>query len=114
MIFMLIAAPTSISSDSNVAKKRSFGHLPSVCRDWQDFFEPHLFRQLVVDNSRLSVFREAIEHHPERLLYIQDIMLRVKLPEYDCPTCRQVEDEVTISRLVLLQLSSLSNSLTTT
>jgi hypothetical protein len=98
LIMDFVLAPSDISPGPNVAARSDISHLPSVCKDWQEFFEPHTFRQLVVRNSGLSTFRDAIEHNPVRLSYIENILLIIKLEESRCESCHKVEGEATINQ----------------
>ncbi|KAK4449883.1 hypothetical protein QBC34DRAFT_494293 [Podospora aff. communis PSN243] len=65
----------------------------SVCRDWQYFFEPMTFRDILLDQDRIADFDRFASRVPERRSYIVNIHLRVKLPDYDCSTCQLEEDE---------------------
>lgn len=98
LILDFVLAPSDISPDPDVPAQSGIGHLPSVCKDWQAFFEPHTFRQLVVRSSGLSTFREAIEHNPMRLSYIEIIFLTVRLEESRWDSCERAESEATINQ----------------
>lgn len=96
MILDFVVAPTDISPGHNAVVQSGIGHLSSVCKDWQAYFEPHTFGQLVIHSPRLSTFQEAIEHNPMRLSYIENILLIIKLAEYGCDSCEKFEDQATV------------------
>ncbi len=74
----------------------------AVSRTWQVFFEQKTFRRVVVTSERLSelekLTRDGNEH---RRFYIRHLWLQVKLPEYDCPSCREQEQDKTIREWVI-------------
>jgi hypothetical protein len=72
----------------------------AVCREWQDYFEPRLFRRLVLDPESLDRFDSIIKRRDVRLGNIRKLWLRIKLSKYKCPQCDHAEDVTTQKRYV--------------
>jgi hypothetical protein len=70
----------------------------SVCREWQDFFEPITFSRLLLDQSRiaeldrLTAATSPYEISADRQLSVRQIHFRVKLADYDCNVCQREQD----------------------
>ncbi|KAK2056437.1 F-box domain-containing protein [Colletotrichum caudatum] len=69
--------------------------LPLVCREWHSWFAHENFRLLVLDQDRLDDFVKFVVSNEARREYVQRIVLRIRLPDYDCPACDEEEDEAT-------------------
>ncbi|KAK2044879.1 F-box domain-containing protein [Colletotrichum somersetense] len=69
--------------------------LPLVCREWHSLFVHENFRLLVLDQDRLDDFEKHVVNNETRREYVQRIVLRIRLPDYDCPACEEAEDEAT-------------------
>lgn len=79
----------------------SIGHLASVCRDWQPFFEKSTFRRIVLDVQDLPKFAEAMQGiKGARLNYIRRLWFRIKLAKYNCCSCTKQENGISVSRYV--------------
>jgi hypothetical protein len=72
-------------------------NLPLVNREFQHFFSHVNFRILVVDQHRLDDLERFLDNNNARQHTVEQIYLRVKLPEYDCSVCQTAEDDDTIS-----------------
>ena len=70
----------------------------AVCKEWQFFFERKNFFTLVLDQDRLQDFEIFVSGNERRRDYVQGLVLRIKLEEYDCTTCESSEDNATIKR----------------
>ncbi|CAH0059092.1 unnamed protein product [Clonostachys solani] len=73
--------------------------LATVCLEWKVFFERNTFKQLILVDSDLPVFKEVVERSPVRLAYVHHVLLHIQLPEYNCDDCKEEEDQNTINRL---------------
>lgn len=74
----------------------------SVCRTWQDMWEPYNFSELVLTPSCLPMFRNALRGENQyRFEYLKLIWLRIELDGYDCSVCQTAEDEETIKKYVV-------------
>ena len=111
MILETIANPGDIPSDPFAPAYRRLARLARVCKDWRDYFQVPRFKQLVLDESTIPEFRQAIEHTPMRLAYIENILLRIKLPEYGCDACKRAEDDSTIDQYVTFTRSLMTGRL---
>ncbi|OIW34339.1 hypothetical protein CONLIGDRAFT_638710 [Coniochaeta ligniaria NRRL 30616] len=69
------------------------GLYASVCKEWQDFFEPYTFRRLVLRPSRLPQFQRTVsgDRGLLRLSYLSEIYFTIDLPAYDCSECATEE-----------------------
>jgi hypothetical protein len=63
----------------------------SVCREWQPVFEKRYFQRLVLDQERISSLEQFIGKKARRD-YLEHLLLRVRLNEYDCTVCQSKED----------------------
>ncbi|KAL3958494.1 hypothetical protein ACCO45_006656 [Purpureocillium lilacinum] len=71
----------------------------SVCRSWQDEFEPEVFKKLCLSQSCLPKFRSIVGGTKKyRLEYIRHLWLRVRLNKYNCKVCQKAEDAKTIRK----------------
>jgi uncharacterized protein DUF6546 len=77
------------------SKVPSSPQLPLVCREWHDFFPHDNFRFLVLNQDRLDDFDRFVSRNIPRRAHVEYIILRVRLPEYDCTVCEQREDDET-------------------
>jgi hypothetical protein len=72
--------------------------LATVSPEWQQYFERHTFRRLVLDSSDLAEFGRLIyKTNASRLNHITNLCLRIKLSTYDCSSCCEPEDAATIT-----------------
>lgn len=94
MIFVQIEL--SISSWHTTSSNPPHPQLPRVCCEWQDRFSHENFRILVLDQDRLDDFKRYVCNNILRREHVRRIILRVKLPEYDCKVCQEPEDESTV------------------
>ncbi|KAH7144594.1 hypothetical protein B0J13DRAFT_635842 [Dactylonectria estremocensis] len=100
MILGYVAAkPTGVKVEATQGQqKMTIAKLATICLEWQSFFEKHTFRRLVLEPSTLTYFAKSVNgKNAIRLGYIRFIWLRIKLSEYDCPSCTVSEDEATIA-----------------
>ncbi|KAM0328491.1 hypothetical protein ACHAQA_004898 [Verticillium albo-atrum] len=81
--------------------------LPLVCREWQTWFSHENFRLLVLDQDRLDDFARFVGNNEPRRHYIERIVLRIRLQDYDCPACDEEEDEATIHANDLIFMNTL-------
>ncbi|KAI9163413.1 F-box domain-containing protein [Paramyrothecium foliicola] len=70
----------------------------TVCKEWQDFFEPLTFRRLVLNFDSLAKFGTIIRRQDTRLGYIRKIWLRIQLCKYHCHDCERPEDRAVEDR----------------
>ncbi|KAK0648709.1 hypothetical protein B0T16DRAFT_388891 [Cercophora newfieldiana] len=54
-----------------------------VCKEWQHFFEPGIFRQLFIRKDRISDLDKVTSRVPRRQHLVQETHLRIMLPEYN-------------------------------
>ena len=54
-----------------------------VCQEWQLFFEPDIFKQLLISQHRISDLDKFTARVPRRQKLVQEIHLCIKLPEYN-------------------------------
>lgn len=78
-----------------------------VCREWQTLFSHDNFRILVLDQTRLDDFEKLVSCNLPRRQYVKHIILRIKLPEYDCTVCQTSEDFETALRNDIIFMSTL-------
>jgi hypothetical protein len=98
---MILEAVISASFTSTDEEPVRLAPLASVCKEWQAFFEHHIFRRLVIGNEDLEVFSKALAPPDEiRIKYIKHIQLRVTLAPYECPDCRKSESRETRAAFV--------------
>ncbi|KAH6604783.1 hypothetical protein Trco_006490 [Trichoderma cornu-damae] len=71
-----------ICSNTN---RRTTSRFASVSREWQMYFEPILFRRLVLGQRCIRDFGRIVRQH--RRSMVEHIWLRVELFEYNCPRC---------------------------
>ncbi|TVY33901.1 hypothetical protein LSUB1_G007075 [Lachnellula subtilissima] len=64
----------------------------TVCREWQPVFEQQNFRRLVLDYDRIGNL-ENFTAKNHRRGYLEQILLCVRLDEYDCSVCQTKEDD---------------------
>lgn len=69
--------------------------LPLVCAEWHHEFGHENFRLLVLDQDRLDAFEEYVGRNKARQLFVERIILRIRLPEYDCTVCQKTENAST-------------------
>lgn len=81
--------------------------LPLVCREWQAYFGHDNFEFLFLDQDRLDDFERLIHCNLPRRQYVCNIILRVKLPEYDCTVCQKREDAETVRQNDMIFISTL-------
>ncbi|KAJ8129040.1 hypothetical protein O1611_g4590 [Lasiodiplodia mahajangana] len=62
----------------------------AVCRQWQQILEKRIFRGLHLHQDDLDDFARIVGSGP-RQLYVIELWLDVKLPEYDCSSCQKAE-----------------------
>ncbi|PHH84096.1 hypothetical protein CDD83_2477 [Cordyceps sp. RAO-2017] len=63
-----------------------------VCKDWWRVFEPHNFREIRLDRTRIAAFRQLFTGANERRqAWLRQITLAVILPEYQCDDCEADE-----------------------
>ncbi|KAI1262516.1 hypothetical protein F5Y18DRAFT_438949 [Xylariaceae sp. FL1019] len=60
-----------------------------VCREWQRFFEPVLFKNLVLHQSDVKRLGDVVRNN--RITYVKWIWLRLELPAYTCTQCKNPE-----------------------
>ncbi|KAL2757226.1 hypothetical protein ACRALDRAFT_1067871 [Sodiomyces alcalophilus JCM 7366] len=70
-----------------------YPQLPLVCREWHGYFSHENFRLLVLDQDRLDDFERLVSDNKPRRNYVRRIILRIRLPEYDCTVCETAEDD---------------------
>ncbi|KAI1171892.1 hypothetical protein F4777DRAFT_593335 [Nemania sp. FL0916] len=58
-----------------------------VCKEWQHFFEPVLFRRLILHQSDVKKMGEIVRD--DRIAYVKWVWLRFELPPYDCTHCEE-------------------------
>lgn len=75
-------------------ERQSFS-LPLVCREWQWYFSHVNFGVVFLDQHRLDDFRRYVSENKPRRKHVRLVVLRVKLPEYDCDSCHTDEDDAT-------------------
>lgn len=56
-----------------------------VCRQWQEYFEPLNFRQLILSNACVSELNRRVSS--DKRLMVQRIWLRIEVNEYPCMAC---------------------------
>ncbi|KAK1599272.1 F-box domain-containing protein [Colletotrichum navitas] len=84
-----------IKSLRSTATDIPYRQLLLVCREWHSWFVHENFRLLVLDQDRLSDFEKMVSNNKVRRNYVQRIVLRIRLPDYDCPACDEEEDDAT-------------------
>ena len=57
----------------------------AVCRQWQEFFEPVLFKRLILHQSDIKKFGDIVQG--ERVAFVKWVWLRLELPAYGCNDC---------------------------
>jgi hypothetical protein len=72
----------------------------SVCREWQPVFEQRNFQRLVLDQECISGLEQFMGKKAtrQRRDYLEHLLLRVRLNEYDCIVCQSKEDYETIRK----------------
>ncbi|CAH0045012.1 unnamed protein product [Clonostachys solani] len=76
--------------------RRNIPGLARVCRDWQDFFEPLIYKEVVLDENVLAAFEATVAANNAKLAAVEAVIFRVKLPEYQYPLCLGPEDDETL------------------
>jgi hypothetical protein len=69
--------------------------LPLVCAEWHHEFWHENFRLLVLDQDRVDAFEEYVGRNKARQLFVERIILRIRLPDYDCTVCQKTENAST-------------------
>lgn len=69
----------------------------SVCREWQPFFEYLNFQHIILDQTRIPDFRRYFRAK-HRQGYLKNLLLCVKLENYDCTVCHLHESPEEINR----------------
>ncbi|CAJ2504329.1 Uu.00g117230.m01.CDS01 [Anthostomella pinea] len=71
------------------ARNRNQAAYASVCREWQDYFEPIHFNALTLYQSDVAEFGRIMQGRWRAMLHW--IWLHVELPEYGCDRCKFAE-----------------------
>jgi hypothetical protein len=72
---------------ANSDDHRNLPRLARVCRDWQNFFELILYKQVVLYEDVLPAFEATVATNRAKLAAVEEVIFRVKLPEYQYPQC---------------------------
>ncbi|KAI0857112.1 hypothetical protein F4860DRAFT_518243 [Xylaria cubensis] len=73
-------------------KRHQLSAYATVSKQWQIFFEKHIFHRLVLHQSKIKEFGRLFQHQRRELL--RHLWLRIELPKYDRNTSVKFETEL--------------------
>jgi hypothetical protein len=84
---LLLDDPGSVDIDGPHARLTAY---TTVCKEWQAFFEPKIYRRLKLSQSCLTGFDKFVRR--QRGL-VEHVWLCIQLKPYDCPLCDESEKQ---------------------
>ncbi len=93
MIFAFMHKNYHLELELSIARTRK--PVRGVCREESTYSNSwdFAFRRLVLDQDRLADFDNIVSHNERRRSYVDQIVLSIKLDDYDCTSCEKEEDK---------------------
>lgn len=83
MIFVFLLGPRV------EGKRTDLSTYAAVCPEWKSFFERETFKHLTLHQSDIPELCSIVQG--ERKTFVRWIWLNIKLPKYNCDSCRKRE-----------------------
>ncbi|KAI1129425.1 hypothetical protein F5Y10DRAFT_290968 [Nemania abortiva] len=74
-------------------KRHQISSYATVSKEWQIFFEKHIFHRLVLRQSQIKKFGQLFQTQGQRRELLRHLWLRIELPKYDLNTSIEYETE---------------------